>query len=381
MLWKLNVCLYGLNDAPRRWFMKVVSVLSELGFIQSKIHPALFFVSVEDQLSGLLIVHVDDFLHAGDTKFVSTCLKSLRDKFTVGTTGQSCFRYTGVNVNVLDEAIQIDQLHYSNSLAPVSLPARRSSNKNDLLSASENKAYRAAVGSLNWICQQTRPDVSFDVLEFSLKLKSAAVEDLLRVNKCIKKVKLADVHLLFRKLDLKSARLVSWSDAAFANLSDKVSSGSGYVIMLVDGRNACCPLVWRSNKIKRVVKSTIAAEALVFDDALGHALYFQELFKEVLNSDIKILCVSDSDNLVKAIGSSHQVEDRRLRLDIASIKQAVCEKDIDVLHVPGKKMVANCLTKRGASSELLLNIMQSGMVPDGIFDDTESYLRLEGEEN
>ena len=150
--------------------------------------------------------------------------------------------------------------------------------------------------------------------------------------------------------------LVSWSDGAFANLPDRVSSGSGYIILLVDESGACCPLVWRSNKIKRVVKSTIAAEALVFGESVGHSLYFAALLEEVLELKVKVFCLSDSDNLMKALASSHQVEDRQLRLDIAAIKQVVSEKKVSVFHVPGAKMIANCLTKRGASSELLLNI-------------------------
>ena len=186
VIWRLNVCLYGLNDAPRRWFLKVVSVLCDLGLAQSKIHPALFLYKIHSGLSGILIVHVDDFLHAGDRNFSESVVQPLRNKFTVGITGQSSFRYTGLNVTTFSDAIQIDQFHYTSSLETVSLPASRKSEKLCLLTPCENKLYRAAVGSLNWLSQQTRPDISYDVLEFSMKLREATVEDVLKVNKCLK---------------------------------------------------------------------------------------------------------------------------------------------------------------------------------------------------
>ena len=245
--------MYGLNDAPRKWFMKVVSVLSQLGFMQSVIHPALFCFKRGADLSGLLIVHVDDFLHAGDADFVLRVLPQLRKMFDVSTTGHSAFRYTGLNIKSFSDYVEIDQAHYIDALNCVPLPNSRKTNKCDLLTSSEKTEYRAAVGSLNWVSQQSLPDIMFEVLELSMRLKQPTVEDLIRANKCIKKVKLSDVHLIFRKLDLQNMALVSWSDAGFANLADRVSSGAGYVIFLVDKTGSCCPLVWRSNKVKRVL--------------------------------------------------------------------------------------------------------------------------------
>ena len=99
------------------------------------------------------------------------------------------------------------------------------------------------------------------------------------------------------------------------------------------------------------MKSTLAAEALIFDEAIGHALYFQAVFREIVNVEIKLISYTDSADLVESINNYREVDDKQLRIDIAKIKQSIQNNGIDAYHVPGNKMIANCLTKKGASCE------------------------------
>ena len=225
--------------------------------------------------------------------------------------------------------------------------------------------YRASVGIINWASQQTRPDASFEVMEMSMRFKGPQVNDIIRVGKCIRNIKMNDVTIMFRKL-CAPVRLLSWSDAAFANLQDGVSSGAGHVIILMDDNGHCCPLAWNTNKVKRVVKSTLAAEALALEEAIAHALYLQAILKELLVDIIDIVCVVDSNNLLKAVSSSRDVEDKRLRIDVASVKETMAVEGIRVFHVPGNDMIANCLTKRGARVDDLMDMICTGVVPRSV---------------
>ena len=335
----------------------------ELGFTQSGKNMAVFVRYKDDELIGLVVIHVDDFLHAGDDYFRKVVIPELRGKFEISTTGESNFRYTGININSNTQGIEIDQDHYiSESVKSIPLESINKSKSKLQVGAEEHSLFRAAVGSVNWAAQQTRPDISFEVLEMSMKLRNPTFEDLQRVNKCVKKLKFQEAHVMFRKIQSKPM-IVSWSDAAFANLQDQVSSGCGYVIFLADEMGNCCPLVWQSNKVKRVVKSTLAAEALAFDEALGHCIYLRALFKEILGENLPIISITDSANLLESLKSSKEVDDKRLRLDIASIKQDVKKGDAQVYHVRGDMMLADCLTKKGASAEELMNILREGRIP------------------
>ena len=70
-LWKLKVPLYGLNDASLQFCLKCKKELQSLGCVVSSIDPGLFLkYSRDGQLEGFLVTHVDNFYHAGESKFV-----------------------------------------------------------------------------------------------------------------------------------------------------------------------------------------------------------------------------------------------------------------------------------------------------------------------
>lgn len=61
MVCKLNKALYGLKQASRAWFLTIQSVLTGLGFSQSKADTSLFFRKKGAEVIYLL-VYVDDML-------------------------------------------------------------------------------------------------------------------------------------------------------------------------------------------------------------------------------------------------------------------------------------------------------------------------------
>ena len=82
-------------------------------------------------------------------------------------------------------------------------------------------------------------------------------------------------------------------------------------------------------------------------------------------SSLPIYCVVDSRGARDAVYSTKLVEDKLTRLYISAVKQCLDSNDIrKVIHVPGERMLADCLTKRGASSKLLLKVLQDGVLPE-----------------
>ena len=67
-------------------------------------------------------------------------------------------------------------------------------------------------------------------------------------------------------------KLVVYSDAAFGNLPDGISSGRGHNVFLSDQHNNTSPIGWNSNKVKRVVGSTIAV-VLSLQKAIDYAYF------------------------------------------------------------------------------------------------------------
>lgn len=71
----------------------------------------------------------------------------------------------------------------------------------------------------------------------------------------------------------------------------------------------------------------------------------------------------DNKSVVEALKSTKMVDDKRLRIDIAAIKE-IKNNNVLVKWIPGKVQLANCLTKRGADGMQLLNILQTGKMPE-----------------
>ena len=108
-----------------------------------------------------------------------------------------------------------------------------------------------------------------------MKSKNAKVEDLVTANNVVKKFKVE--VWLFQKLgESKKLKLVLYTDAAFANLSDSVASTSEQILFLVGDNNRCCVISWSSTKIKSIVKSTLAAETLALVDGLDTAFCIRQ---------------------------------------------------------------------------------------------------------
>ena len=99
--------------------------------------------------------------------------------------------------------------------------------------------------------------------------------------------------------NLTQCKLVVYSDASYNNLENGDSQGS-FCIFLQDSYGNLSLTLWRSKMIRRMVKSTMAAETLVLVDAAEASCWLSNLISELLshNEDVKIqlpiACFTDS---------------------------------------------------------------------------------------
>ena len=92
-----------------------------------------------------------------------------------------------------------------------------------------------------------------------------------------------------------------------------------YVIFLRDescNRNICS---WQSRKVRRVVKSTLAAETLALLDGAEASILLAAMISELLNLQGHrpiVKCFVDNRSLVDAVYSTKVIEDRLLRINM-----------------------------------------------------------------
>ncbi len=118
-------------------------------------------------------------------------------------------------------------------------------------------------------------------------------------------------------------------------------------------------------KIRRVVRSTLAAETLSMADGIDLGVFLATLFCElnygVANPKVlPIKCVIDCKSLFDAVKSTKSVTEKRLRLELSTIKESLNNKQvIDVKWVESHKQHTDCLTKHGSSPMKLLSVLES----------------------
>ena len=87
-------------------------------------------------------------------------------------------------------------------------------------------------------------------------------------------------------------------------------------------------------------------------------MYLANLITEVLCLECPPLvkCYVDNKSLVENLYSTKLAEDKQLLINIAVIRDMLERRDLsEVCWVQSARQIANVLTKRGASAELLLS--------------------------
>ena len=168
-------------------------------------------------------------------------------------------------------------------------------------------------------------------------------------NKIISKNHHNFFSITYQKLN-RNQNIRVYTDAAYGNLKNGGSQG-GYFIFLI-GRKICCNLIsWQSKQLRRIAQSSLTAETIALLDGVETALYLKELYKELYAEKVTIEVFIDNQSLLDALKSSKYVNEKRLRIDIAALKEYVINKDINnIKWINSSEQLADILTKSTANS-------------------------------
>ena len=371
-LWRLKKCLYGLKDASRQWYLRLKAILKHHGFQKSIYDGGMFFIIKDDTLIGIVGIHVDDFLATGTEEFMKTIIPNVLTAFMVGKAEDQTFMYTGTKITQDDKGITVDQTEYVQNLEIFDLDLERL-RMNRLMDQQEITHLRQYCGSLNWAVGTTRPDLSFQMINLSTNFKGGKVSALKQAHSVMKQLKKKPAYIRISNLNnFNDCQIWCYSDAAHRNLNDNTDSAGGYIIFIVNTKNGnCAPLEWRSNKIKRRVVSTLAAELLSLVTAIDAAIGTRDQLCEITGGkvNLKIKAITDNRSARDTIYSEKANDQKRLRAEIAGVKESIEEGLIEeVKWVPGASMLADILTKQGVKSESLMSVLQEGKMGNNLMN-------------
>ena len=353
ILWKLNKAMYGLNDASREWYLQVIESMKEMHAQRSAIDDAIFYWKREGVLVAMSSCHVDDFTLTGTPALMDEIQTNIKQRFEISSESEGVFKYLGLEIHQYDTCISMSQQRYISEIELLQIPDRSSDSN---LTNNEKRSLRSLAGQLNWVSSQSRPDIAFGSCEVNTSMTNGKVKDLSRANKVIKQLKSDDVKIFFH--DLREIQeLVCYSDASYASLPGGASQGA-YILFLKGSNGKYVPIAWKSNKIRRTVKSTLAAESLAMQEGADHSYVIMALVKEITGRELILTMRTDSDSLQKNLRTTNKLTEKRLNMDLMVIREMVERKEIhNIEWVPTDVQLADCMTKKGADKKKLLQAL------------------------
>ena len=186
----------------------------------------------------------------------------------------------------------------------------------------KRSAIRSAIGQLNWLASASHPEISFSEYQTSVQDTKATLQDIRETNKIIKFAKCNRSFIIFLSLHLPSVKVTMYSDASFNNLCNG-GSQRGHIVLLTNQFNNSCPISWKLNKVRKLARSTLAEETLSFSDGSDTAYFINQLAQEagLVKSSSPIFMYTDNRSLHNSANNTTQVADRRLSIEISTIRE------------------------------------------------------------
>ena len=130
--------------------------------------------------------------------------------------------------------IEIPQKDYIDPIELVEIPIKRQYERFHQLNEEEKHKLSSSIGKINWVATQMQPDICLDVLDLSISInKNSTILDLLKAVKLLQKVKANEGTLIYPHFSsVLNPTIFVYTDAAYANLCDRVSSAGGHIIFL-----------------------------------------------------------------------------------------------------------------------------------------------------
>ena len=99
------------------------------------------------------------------------------------------------------------------------------------------------------------------------------------------------------------------------------------------------PISWQSKKLDRVRKRPLASETLALSEAADAGFFISSLVQETFGMAVlpPVRCYTDNVSLTNALGTTNIVSDRRLRVNMARLREMVSgEGVIEVFWIDGQ---------------------------------------------
>ena len=263
--------VYGLVDAPKKWWDRLKTSLIKHGFTSCALDPCAFVLQKSGKIQRMLGVHVDDMIGGGNETF-ERIMTAVRKEFDFGAWDVGNFRFKGRQISQMPNGeIVLDMEQYKHELEQIEGSKAEKTKPERLLNSKEHTRFRGGVvnlgwfvdhccpqlsfqlaelrrkqasttvqdlhtrfrrgvGSLGWFVDHCCPQLSFQLAELRRKQASPTVQDLLKLNKVIRTAKVIESKIKIRSIPVEHLRFMGVHDAAHAKLEGGASQQGQFIL-------------------------------------------------------------------------------------------------------------------------------------------------------
>lgn len=372
---KLRKAIYGLKQSGRVWNAKLNEVLTKMEFQQLEADNCVYIKHTNNE-KVLITVYVDDILiFSKSMECINDVKTDLKGHFDIKDLGEAK-KVLGLQLerNLKNGSLTVDQSLYIKEIlqrynmadckptnSPLDSYQRLSKEMEPKTEAEakemENKPYREIVGSLMYLTQHTRPDITYAVNLVSRFSQNPGKVHLGAIKRILRYLKgTINVKLHFVKND---EEICGYSDADWAEDRDDRKSTLGYIFMFQGGA-----VSWASKKQPTVANSTTEAEYTATAFTTKEALWIRKLLTEIdpqlTAKPITIHSENRSSiNLCQNEGFSQRTKHMDVRHHL--IKENVEKGVIKMKFLPTEEMLADPLTKPVSGKKIMKFSEQTGL--------------------
>jgi hypothetical protein len=372
---KLLKALYGIKQAPHEWNEELNKTLvNDVHARRSEVEPCVYILKSKTNRLIWIGVFVDDILygmHPDDETEAEQHMNIIRKAYKTSELGlaRSILGLRVVWSSDRNEC-SVDQMHYilqtlkefkipleSRTMETPAAPNKSDNpneHKSEKLNENEHKNYRALVGALMYMANQTRPDIMYAVGMLSRRLSAPTQADWIAGRRVLRYlIGTYTLGLRYRRKNRAQSQpahrdgkytfqITAYSDADWAMSMDDRKSTSGYVLYVNDN-----VVLWGSRKQDCVALSSAESEYVAESEATKEMIWTKQLIEE-LGFAVEKGMILYCDN--KAAGQIARAKingkrSKHIEVRYHYVREYVKRGDVDVKWIATDKQVADVFTK------------------------------------
>ena len=346
-VYKLLKSLYGLKQAPRCWNNMLNQYLIDEKFERLEADPCLYVKVLTINENGIVktqfmivAIYVDDLIIAASTKNLITNIEAIFEKKFKMKKLNRIKHLLGMGIlhdkqtntifisqeqyisTMVDKISKYRLSEYSTSMDAKKIYSKLQCPKVDTPEALKMRTlpYRELIGTLLWISNGTRPDITYSVTTLARFSSNPAFEHWQAALRVLGYLNHTKHHCIKYTQQLNYSTIVSrgysrgylpsfsdykfYVDASFATDPDSRRSVTGYIFFISGG-----PVSWQSRLQTSVALSSMEAEYMATTAATQEALWQTRLLQQ-LGMRVTLPVVLFEDNKSAILFSDHPGDHR-----------------------------------------------------------------------